>query len=75
MLFRSFNAATGAVAMLTLPLLLLGVGRFRQALGLGAEPAAVVAGFHTLFNLLGVALIILAGLVVWIRHERRDEDD
>ncbi|BDZ57691.1 MULTISPECIES: hypothetical protein [Barrientosiimonas] len=28
-----------------------------------------------LLNLLGVALIILAGLVVWIRHERRDEDD
>lgn len=53
----AFNMTTGLVALLTLPLLLLLVGRFRQTLGLGNEPAAVVAAFHTLFNLLGVALM------------------
>jgi len=53
----AFNATTGAVGLLTLPLLLLLVGRFRQMLGLDAGPAAVLAAFHTLFNLLGVALM------------------
>jgi phosphate:Na+ symporter len=46
------------LALGTLPLLLALVSRFREAFGLGAEPAAVVAGFHTLFNLLGVALML-----------------
>lgn len=52
-----FNVTTGLVALLTLPLLLLLVGRFRERLGLATEPAAVVAAFHTLFNVLGVALM------------------
>jgi phosphate:Na+ symporter len=54
----AFNVTTGLVALVTLPLLLLLVGRFRQTLGLASEPAAVVAAFHTLFNLLGVALML-----------------
>jgi phosphate:Na+ symporter len=53
----AFNGMAAAVALLTLPLLLLVVGRFREAFGLGVGPAAVLAGFHTLFNLLGVALM------------------
>ncbi len=53
----AFNVLTGVVALLTLPLLLFGVARFREVLGLGAQPAAVVAAFHTLFNLLGVLLM------------------
>ncbi len=53
----AFNVTTGLVALVTLPLLLLLVGRFRETLGLDTEPAAVVAAFHTLFNLLGVALM------------------
>jgi phosphate:Na+ symporter len=53
----AFNVTTGAVALLLLPLLLFGIVRGRAALSLDAEPAAVLAGFHTLFNLLGVALM------------------
>lgn len=75
----AFNVVTGAVALATLPLLLLLVGRFRQVLGLGAEPAAVVAGFHTLFNLLGVALLwpLTPRLVAWLetRFRTPEEDE
>jgi phosphate:Na+ symporter len=75
----AFNATTGVVALLTLPLLLVVVDRFRQAFGLGAGPAAVVAGFHTLFNLLGVVLMwpLTARLVAFLetRFRTRDEDE
>lgn len=53
----AFNLLTGLVALLTLPVLLFAVGRFREGLGLDAQPASVVAAFHTLFNLLGVLLM------------------
>lgn len=53
----AFNLLTGIVALATLPVLLLLVGRFREGLGLATQPAAVVAAFHTLFNLLGVVLM------------------
>lgn len=53
----AFNFATGTVALLTLPLLLVLVARFRQAFGLSGAPASVVAAFHTLFNVLGVLLM------------------
>jgi phosphate:Na+ symporter len=75
----AFNATTGVVALLTLPLLLVVVDRFRHAFGLGAGPAAVVASFHTLFNLLGVALMwpLTARLVAFLetRFRTRDEDE
>jgi phosphate:Na+ symporter len=66
----AFNLVTASVALITLPLLLYTVGRFRQTLGLGNEPAAVVAGFHTLFNLLGIALMwpLTRPLVDWLEH-------
>jgi Na+/phosphate symporter len=53
----AFNVITGAVALVLLPLLLLATVRARELLRMDAEPAAVLAGFHTVFNLLGVALI------------------
>lgn len=53
----AFNVLTGAVALALLPLLLLVISEGRELLHLDAEPAGVLAAFHTLFNLLGVALL------------------
>ncbi len=52
-----FNVVTGTVALVLLPALLVAIVRGRQMLNLDAEPAAVLAGFHTVFNLLGVAVL------------------
>lgn len=52
-----FNLVTGAVALALLPLLLALLAHGRELLRLEAQPAAVLAAFHTLFNLLGVALL------------------
>jgi phosphate:Na+ symporter len=53
----AFNAITAAVALALLPLLLAAIVRGREILQLDTQPAATLAGFHTLFNLLGVALL------------------
>ena len=52
-----FNLLTGIVALLLLPLLLALIGVLREWLELDAAPAATLAMFHTVFNLLGVALM------------------
>ena len=52
-----FNILTGLVALLTLPLLLAGVAHLRDAFELESSPAVSLALFHTVFNLLGVALM------------------
>ena len=52
-----FNFVTGAVALATLPLLLMLLARLRSAVGLDQSPTSLIAGFHTLFNLLGVMLL------------------
>lgn len=52
-----FNALTGVVALLILPGLLAAIIWLREALELDASPAATLALFHTVFNLLGVALM------------------
>lgn len=52
-----FNLLTGFVALLMLPLLLAGVAHLRDAFELESSPAVSLALFHTLFNLLGVALM------------------
>lgn len=52
-----FNGLTGIVALLMLPLLLWVIDATRDQLGLAAQPAVFLALFHTLFNLLGVALM------------------
>ena len=52
-----FNLLTGAVALLLLPWLIGFIGLLREWLALDAAPAATLALFHTVFNLLGVALM------------------
>ncbi len=63
-----FNALTGIVALALLPVLLHGLSEVQTALRLDAQPAASVAAFHTLFNLLGVALLwpLTGRLVAWL---------
>lgn len=52
-----FNVITGGVALLVLPWLLAAIVALRAALGDDTAPAATLALFHTVFNLLGVALM------------------
>lgn len=52
-----FNVLTGAVALALLPWLVPAIGAAGDALELGSAPAAKLALFHTVFNLLGVVLI------------------
>lgn len=54
----AFNLITGAVALVLLPILILIVRQTGEAIGLGAGPAATLALFHTLFNVLGVVLLL-----------------
>ena len=52
-----FNALTGIVALLMLPLLIALIAELRDLLQLDTAPAAFLALFHTVFNLLGVVLM------------------
>jgi len=52
-----FNVGTGAAALVTLPLFLLGVRWFSDLVG-GDDPAVQLAIFHSFFNLLGVAIFL-----------------
>lgn len=52
-----FNALTGLVALLLLPVLLWGVAATSRVLNLEETPAVTLAIFHTTFNVLGVALM------------------
>jgi phosphate:Na+ symporter len=52
-----FNVLTGMVALLLLPLLVALITELRDLLQLDSAPAAFLALFHTVFNLLGVALM------------------
>ncbi len=54
----TFNVATGLVAILLLPGLLLLVELLGQMLKLEQAPAVVLALFHTVFNVLGVLLMM-----------------
>ncbi len=53
-----FNLITGVVAMLLLPLMIKGVAQLANGLELEGSPAAFLALFHTVFNLLGVAIML-----------------
>ena len=58
----AFNAITGIVALAVLPVMLWAVGRMAGWLDVEGSPAAVLALFHTLFNVLGVVIMLpLAG--------------
>lgn len=52
-----FNLLTGAVALALLPWLVSAIRMGGEALALDSAPAAQLALFHTVFNLLGVVLI------------------
>lgn len=62
-----FNLVAGAVALLILPLLLKFAGVLADWLNLEGNPAILLAAFHTLFKLLGVA--ILLPLVPWLARQ------
>jgi phosphate:Na+ symporter len=53
-----FNFVTGAVALILLPIMLWIVGATGTLLGLNDIPAVSLALFHTIFNVLGVALMV-----------------
>lgn len=53
-----FNMVTGVVALALLPVLIWSVDRTGGWLGVDGRPEPVLALFHTLFNLLGVVLML-----------------
>ncbi len=52
-----FNVVTGAIALLILPLILIAIEWFQQHMEMAGGAATFLALFHTIFNLLGVALL------------------
>ena len=73
-----FNLLTGLVALLLLPWLIDLLIHARELLHLPLGPAALLAMFHTSFNLLGVLLMwpLAGGLARWLgRRFRAREDD
>jgi len=74
-----FNLLTGVVALALLPWLVELLASARAALGLAPDPAAQLALFHTVFNLLGVALMwpLADALGRWLlgRFRLREEDE
>ena len=73
-----FNVVATAAALLAFPLLLGASTGIAAAVGLGEQPATVLAIFHTLSNLLGVALIwpFTGRMVSFLeaRFQAREED-
>lgn len=53
-----FNAVTGIIALLILPVMLWSVAQLANWLSLDANPAVSLALFHTLFNVLGAFLML-----------------
>ncbi len=53
-----FNLVTGLVALAMLPVMLWAVERTEALIGRGSSPALALALFHTVFNVLGVALLL-----------------
>ncbi len=54
----AFNFVTGLVALALLPLMLALVARLADWLDVEGSPAAILALFHTVFNVLGVMLML-----------------
>jgi len=52
-----FNVVTGVAALLLLPFLLFSIESFQNLSGMEGGPATFLALFHTVFNLLGIALL------------------
>lgn len=64
-----FNIGSGIIGVLALPFLLAGIELLRRLADAPDGPATTLAAFHTLFNLLGVALIwpLAPGLVRFLK--------
>lgn len=74
----AFNLVTGAVALALLPALLHAVAALGEWSGAGTQPAPLLALFHTVFNLLGLALMLpLTGVLArqLERLFRSEEED
>lgn len=56
-----FNIITGAVALALLPLLIWLVGQLAHLLDMEGSPALALALFHTVFNVLGVIIMLPLG--------------
>jgi phosphate:Na+ symporter len=74
----AFNLITGVVALALLPAMLWLVVRLAGVLDLAGNPAAALALFHTVFNLLGVLLLLpfsgrLAAGLEHLFHSAEDE--
>jgi phosphate:Na+ symporter len=69
----AFNVVAGAVALLLLPLMLRLVAGIEHLLRLADVPTVTLAVFHTLYKLVGLALILpLTGrLTLWLSHRFR----
>jgi phosphate:Na+ symporter len=73
-----FNVITGLVALAILPVLLWATALLGELLGLAGQPVVVLALFHTVFNLLGVALMLpfVGRLATFLqRHFTTAEED
>jgi phosphate:Na+ symporter len=73
-----FNLLTGLVALALLPWLISAIAALQALLGLPADPAAKLALFHSVFNVLGVLLMwpVASRLTRWLLTRfRAPEDD
>ncbi|MEQ8734279.1 MAG: Na/Pi symporter [Rhodospirillaceae bacterium] len=72
-----FNAVTGCVALLILPVLLFLIAKTGSVLNLEESPAITLALFHTVFNILGVALMwpLLRPLSSWLANRFKTVDE
>lgn len=72
-----FNAVTGVVALLILPIILFLIAQTSGLLGLDDTPAVALALFHTIFNVLGVVLMwpLLRRLSAWLANRFRTREE
>jgi len=72
-----FNVITGVVALLLLPLMLWLIDWLASALHLQDNPAVFLALFHTVFNVMGVLLLLpfTQRLADWLEGFFRSHDD
>jgi len=72
-----FNLLTGVVALLLLPWLIGFLSVLREWLGLDEAPAAKLALFHTVFNVLGVVLIwpVAARMTAFLEARFKSAED
>jgi phosphate:Na+ symporter len=72
-----FNVLTGAVALLLFPVLLKAVSLIAGELELGRSMGGTLALFHTVFNVLGVMLILpLSGVLArWLEQRFRSSEE